>query len=196
MFLEDGQGTGRLAHVDGSNRTVTRAEMITMREVSSILGNASYFFSSGVVTLTTGGESGVLYVKNLNPNQVLVVTNLSVFLGISTGAPGLNVTMRAYANPTSGTLLTGGTSVSAGNSNFGSTVPAQATVIVGAEGLGVVAAAPPVSFIIRDNFFNDFGIAATLPVGTAAALTIDPAAGNTSMLVTVTVAGFYITNDF
>jgi hypothetical protein len=196
MFIQDGKGDGAMAHVDSSNRLSTCAQTITLREVSAALGNAAYFFATGLVTLTSGNESALLYIRNTDSNRYLIMQNINMSIGVSTGAPGASVIVRLYLNPTGGTLLTGGTAVNAGNANLGSTVPAQATVQVGAEGSTVTSAGSPVNIILRDNVFEQITVVAAMPVGTAAAVSVDPAAGNTSMQVAIQVGAYYIANDF
>lgn len=196
MFIEDGKGSGSQAHVDQSNRLSTLAQTFSSRAVASVKGDAGYFFTTSAITLTSANESGLLYVKNQSPNRVFVIESVQVSLGLSTGGTAKDVTLKVYPNPTAGTLLTAGTSVSAVNSNFGSSVPAQAQVLVGAEGSTIVPTATNIQFILRDQLYTTLNVVACLPIGTAAALSITPGTANTSMKVVLAVAGFYIVDDF
>lgn len=196
MFIQDGTGDGFLVHVDGENRLVSLAESISLREVAATQGDAAYFFTTGLVTLTNAAESALIYLKNLDPNRVLIIENIQINLGVSTGAPGKDVLVRIYTNPTSGTLLTAGTAISPGNANFGSTSPAQATLLLGTVGSTVVSAATGLPFIFQDGERENVQVAGVLPINTSAALSVQPGAGNTSMLVTLAFGGFYMSPDF
>lgn len=196
MFIQDGTGSGFLVHVDGQNRLVSLAQSISMREVAATQGNAAYFFTTGLVTLTNAAESGLLYLKNLDPNRVLIIENIQINLGVSTGGPGKDVIIRIYTNPTSGTLLTAGTAISPGNANFGSTSPAQATLLLGAVGATIVSPATGLPFIFQDAERENVQVAGVLPVNTSAAMSVQPGTGNTSMTVTLAFGGFYISPDF
>jgi hypothetical protein len=196
MFIEDGKGGGFQAHVDGENRLSTLAQTLPSRAVASIQGDSGYFFTTSVITLTSANESGLLYIKNLSQNRVFVIETVQVSLGLSTGGTAKDVILKVYPNPTAGTLLTAGTSVAAVNSNFGSTVPAQAQVLVGTEGSTIVPTATNIQFILRDQLYTNLNVVACLPIGTASALSITPGTANTSMKVVLAVAGFYIPDDF
>lgn len=191
MLIDDGKGKGFMAGVDSANRLLTLAQTITSREVGAIAGDASYFFTTGQLTLTSANESGLLYVKNQSPNRVFVLESLQVSLGLSAGGTAKDVVVKIYPNPTAGTLLTAGTTVSAVNSNFGSSVPAQAQVLVGAEGSTIVPTATNIQFIFRDQYYTNIDVVGCLPIGTALAISITPGTGNTSMKVLLSAGGFY-----
>lgn len=191
MQLQDGTGRGFAARVDDSNRLVTLSETITVREVGVIKGDAAYFFTIGLANLTSANESALLYIKNTKTDSVFLMEKIYVSMGNAVGSPGGDVLFKVYPNPTSGSLLTAGAPIIGSNANFGSSVPAQAVALAGAEGKTIASDDPAILLVLHDRFYRTIEFSGALPNGNAMGISIQPPFGNVLMNVSLIVSGYY-----
>ena len=103
MKIEDGTGKGFEAKVDDLNRMHTHAFNVPLTSFASTRGDA-FNISSGLVTLTTAGESGLLYIKNNECDDISVITefiNIGVVLfeGFFGGIAALRKLIALVAEP-------------------------------------------------------------------------------------------------
>ena len=134
MAIIQDAASGNTARVNLDNTLSTHGINRTEAQHSTDKGD-SYNINSGTVTLTTAGESGILYFKN-NEDRNVHVDGLVMILGPSTGGLTTDTTrIRVYSNPTTGTLIS--TALAADivqNRNFGVTSALVADVYKGAQG--------------------------------------------------------------
>jgi hypothetical protein len=129
--IESGTGKGTEAKVGSDFRLWTNAVTRPDGEQALIDGNA-YNINTNPVSLS--GTTGMLYIKN-NEDKNLTIKAIAVGMGASatyntTGA----VTVTVIKNPTTGTLISGATTVPiTQNRNFGSSKTLVADQFVGAN---------------------------------------------------------------
>jgi hypothetical protein len=127
----DGKGSGKEAQVSTLNKLKTDGISQTYFAYHTLAG-AGYMVSTGEINLTTDGASAICYVKN-NENRELVMDSFNVCQEATTGGTG-NTLIELIKNPSTGTLISAGTAISAGNKNFGSANTLDADITKGAEG--------------------------------------------------------------
>ena len=129
--IDDGKGGGKSAEVDGNNRLNVRSVESTSAQ-SATDDEDSYNINSGLVTITTTDEQGVLYLKN-NETRDFKITAFVVILGPSTGGSATDTTrVRVYKNPTTGTLISEANAADTNsNRNFSSSKTFTADVYKG-----------------------------------------------------------------
>ena len=133
MIIDDGTGSGRSAKVDGRNRLLSRSITESNNQAATDIGN-SFNINTGIISLTTNGESSILYVKN---NEVvdLHLDALSVGIGTLGGTVTESSVVTLLRNPTGGTVVSDATAADmTQNRNFGSSKALTADVYKGAEG--------------------------------------------------------------
>ena len=188
--INDGK-TGRSVEVNTNNRLMVSAADVELIDSQTARG-MSYTFGSGPINLTSASESAVLYIKNTDPVNVLVLDRFIITIGKSTGAVD-GLSLKIFKNPTSGTLLSSGTPTTGGNRNYGSLISSQSDSKSGAEGLTLLPTASNFStlFFPQESFTN-LPAGFILPVGTSIGFSWTPSSGNTSVDVTTTVISYYI----
>jgi hypothetical protein len=185
FMQKDGSGKGYLARVTPEQRVTTLAVTEDI-SVHHVFDGGSYNLNTGTISLTTDGASGVLYLKNLE-NEPIVVTSFIYLLGNSdaTGDTLVQITR----NPTGGTLLTN-TAQAPVNRDCGSNNTITATATKGAEGKTVTG-----GDVLIESLFASVG-RKTIPVpvvlrkGNSLAISITPPSGSTSMNIQAAMA-FY-----
>jgi len=180
-IIADGTGTKTGAKVNGNNRLYTSA--ITKAEEKLATNNGdSFTIAQGMVTLTSAGESGTLYIKN-NESRNLHIRQAIVSLGPSTGGATTDTNhIRIYRNPTAGTLIsTATTGPIACNRNFGSSATLDADMYVGAEGETITDGIVHSQTLINSGTVLELAIDETLIKGSAIAFSVEPQDSNTSM---------------
>ena len=180
FILKDGK-TGKTASVDTSNRLNTFS-VSQLEETNSALDGDTFTINTGDITLTTANESGVFYVSNTD-TLPWIFTRLFFNVGASTGGTG-HWRLKVIKNATAGTLISGGTTVTPVNLNFGKAKTLTSTSLKGAEGDTVTDGIDVINSIIptastRVLIANNPLI---LEPGSTAAITITPPASNTSFL--------------
>jgi hypothetical protein len=193
LRIEDGTGQGYTVAVNALNQLKVVASDITQLDSRSISGHG-YNVNTGVITLTSAAESGILYVQNTG-TEYLVIDSMLISVGDSNAGAAVDVIVRNYRNPDAGTLISGGSAVSAVNRNFGSSLPATITAKIGTTGSTITSGTVVSARLVHDSTQTDATIGWILPAGTAFATSIQPPAGNTSMQVFITASMYFINED-
>ena len=189
ITIEDGRGSGISVGVNADHRLL--AKSITTDElVAGTVTGISYVADIGSTVLTSAGESGIFYIKNNDPENYIQLYGVAVSIGKSNTTG--DVLLKCYPNPTGGTLLTSGTSITPTNRNFGLTSPAQATAFGGAEGKTITGSSAVETFIFQTPQITIVDYSIVLPNGYSLAFSITPPASNTSMRVNLTTRIVYV----
>lgn len=127
--IESGGVIGTTAIVNKEGRLLTRSETVSVLAHAATEGNGFSVCSDFIALTTTASFSGILYFKNTN-EQPFKIAQLT-----------MNCTQTAqwytYKNPTTGTLISGGTAKTPTNVDFGSGMLFSGTILSGADGLTV-----------------------------------------------------------
>ena len=187
MFVEDGNGSGYRAKVNKNSRLYVNA-VSEQEERRATKDGRSYNINTGSIELTSANESGVLYLKN-NETQDLHVTTIVVILGQSTGGSATDDTIiEVIRNPTAGTVVSDETAVDViSNRNFGSSETLTADAYKGAEAKTLTDGDQHILSLISEGSRVAFNIDEVLPKGASIGVTINPPASNSSMDVMVAV---------
>lgn len=191
-FIIRDAASGRAAEVNAINHLETVAVTVAASTYSTERGD-SYNINTTIgnggskLSLTNASESGLLYIKNTESGQQsgvdkdLVIDTLFINLGTSTNGSGEAI-VRIVRNPTAGTLISGGTSMSAVNRNFSNSKTPNATILYGGQGSTVTdgsdilystITSAPARAVIPVDFILKFG--------DSMAVLVTPPASNTSM---------------
>lgn len=182
MKIEDGTGQSFSAEVDKTKKLNTRAVTQTEQLEASKDGK-SYQVGSGVINLTSAGESAVIYLKN-NEEKALLLTGVNITSTAMTGSSANVFLAKIY---TGSTGLSSSTAQTALNNNFGNSNVLDADIEAGAEAATVTNGTAAGAFYIPSETFFNTDIAWVLPKGSTIAVSVTPGASNTSMNVTVTI---------
>lgn len=179
-IIQDG-GTGKSAAIDNTARLSTRSVQQSETENATDAGD-SYNINTGLVTLTTAGESGVFYLST-NEDKNVHIDSVVVIMGPSTGGSATDTTrIRFYRNPTAGTLISGASAVDDNeNRNFGSSKVLDSTAYKGAEGNTITDGAVIIESLVSPGSRVAFSIDLVLTKGDAIAVSLEPNDSNTSM---------------
>lgn len=182
MRIEDGSGIGYHAQVDSSNRLHTFSTMETELLHACRDGDA-YNINTGIVTLTSANESGVLYVKNTSTTHRLIITGIVCILSPSTGGSSSDSTLvRMYKNPSTGTLISGATAVDINsNRNFSSAKSLTGLAYKGSEGSTITNGTQHIQSLVSAGSRTFFAIEEVLGQNNSIAVSYEPNDGNTSM---------------
>ena len=182
MIIQDA-ATGKTARVNQDNTLSTHSITISEAEHASDLGQ-SYNINSGLMTLTSAAESGVLYYKN-NEDVNVHIDSIVVILGPSTGGAATDTThIRIYSNPTTGTLISNAVDAEiVQNRNIGATSALASVVYKGATGNTITDGAPLIESLVNPASRVAFNIDITVPKGKAIGISLEPNDSNTSMKV-------------
>ena len=179
--------SGDTAEVDTSNRLQTFATSQTNATSQALIGD-SYNINTGTINLTSANSSALLYLKNTD-TVTWTVGRVFYNAEVSTGGSG-GWLAEVAANPTAGTLISGGTAFLPYNFNFGSAKQLTSTCLKGAEGStatggtqGAVSTIIPASGTRVLIPFDSV----VLEPGSSLAVIITPPTGNTSMDIQVGV---------
>ena len=180
MIIQDAQFSYS-AKVDKSNRLDTRG--ITKTETANATVEAdSYNINTGLITLTTAGESGVMYLKN-NEDRDINVDAIVVIFGPSTGGAATDTNqVRIYRNPTTGTLISGAVDADINdNRNFGSSKTLAALAYKGATGNTITDGSVVIESLVGPGSRVSFAIDLVLTKGDSVGISYEPSDSNTSM---------------
>ena len=183
-FIQDGTGSGSRAKVDSSNHLHTRSVSESGGTDAAIEGNL-FNVNTETVVLTSASASSLVYMKNTD-TVPWIVNRVFYNAGPSTGGTG-DFLAEVIANPTAGTLISGGTTLTPHNLNFGSSKELVGTVLKGAEGSTITNGTVRVSTIIPvagTRVLISFD-SIVLDVGSSIAVRITPQTSNTSMDIQV-----------
>ncbi len=184
LTLKSGD-SGNVASVDAKNRLSTFA-VTEPESVSSSLEGETYFIGTPIVNLTSGSESFLLFIKNTDSAD-WVVDSVMISVGQSTGAAGADFSAVFKIGVTQGTLISSGTDIPALNMNLGSANQLTGEFKTGVEGSTATNGGSAPDLIIPSDSTEVIFSAGPIVIakGTAVAIGIDPAAGNTSINVSI-----------
>ena len=191
--IKDGTGTGNLARVDKENKLAVRAVQETEFE-KAVLGGRAFNINTEFLTITSDTEHALLYLQN-NEDLPLIVS--AWFIGTDAGTNGANLGLvRTYYNPTGGTIISGGTDVTAVNRNAGNSRVLNADIKSGGQGFTFTGQdTPAVLYQTQTVSSRVFGnVFLVLPKGSSLVATYDPNGAETIGIYT----GFqvYIESEF
>lgn len=180
MIIQDA-ATGKTARVNQDNTIAAHSITISEAEHATDLGQ-SYNVNSGLVTLTSAVESGIIYFKS-NEDVNIHLDSIIIVLGPSTGGSATDTTrVRVYSDPTTGTLISGAVDAdTVQNRNIGITSDLEATAYKGATGNTITNGTILLESLISPNSRAVFNIDITIPKGKAIAISYEPNDSNTSM---------------
>ena len=183
MAIIQDAATGKTARVNLDNSLSVHSVSIPEAQHATDLGD-SYNINSGLVTLTTAGESGILYFKN-NEDRNIHIDGLVMILGPSTNGVVTDTTrVRVYGDPTTGTLISGAVTADiVRNRNIGVTSALEANVYKGAEGNTITDGDLFLDSLQNPGSTVPIDIDITLPKGKAVAISYEPNDSNTNMKV-------------
>ena len=176
--IKDGL-TGKTARVNNKNQIEAFAVSVAQVVNSSVNGDA-FFITTGIVNLSTDGESWILNIKN-NESIDWVINSLTVDFGASDGVGDIQAAFSSGA--TGGTLIDSGVTIPASNLNLGSAKELDSDIKLGAEGSTVSGGPGSADVLIPETSKTVPFISSPIIVGpgTSLAVGITPAAGNSSM---------------
>ena len=182
----DGSGGAYRAKVNSDLELVTRSTQVAQRLKSVVDSNyyEMHTASGGIINLSTATETPVAYLKNDDPDKILVIDRVFYDWFASTGGTG-NGTWRFYRNPT----VTGGSSLTPINTNFGSaetptgTFTKSPATMSGTQWVQARFSASTSLAIVQEGI--------VLPQGGGLGISMTAPSGNTSMDVSINVA-FYV----
>ena len=183
-YIQDGTGAGYRAKVDSDNHLHTRSVNESGGTDAALNGNL-YNVNTETVELTSANASSLVYMKNTDIVP-WIVNRVFYNAGPSTGGTG-DFLAEVIANPTTGTLISGGSALTAHNLNFGSSNELTGTVLKGAEGSTITDGTVRVSTIIPvsgTRVLISFD-SIVLDVGSSIAVRVTPQTSNTSMDIQV-----------
>lgn len=171
--ITDGTGTGSRVKVDSRNRLsvlgTTRDELVE----ASYDGRAFNINTETLNFTTAGTDIALLYVKNNNPNDI-VLSNFFTAQTDRTSASGSD-TVKIYGGPSAGTvndIIANGTDVIAANRKVGTPNEFGLICKKGGEGFDVTFAEPPMVFSYNGGFANIL-VNYVVPTGQAIVVTMD-----------------------
>ena len=175
---------GNTADVDDLNRlkTFSISESVA---VNSARAGQAFLLSHPPVQLTSDNESFIFYGKN-NDTVPWIVSEINTNVGLSNGTGEL--LSRIIIDGSTGTLITGGTSVPPVNLNINNPQILPATLLYGVEGSTVTNGTSLYPTIIpHDSIEDKFnGAPIIVPPNTSFSYAVTPPAGNTSVNVQLT----------
>tara|TARA_R110002096_G_scaffold434707_3_gene657613 strand:- start:353 stop:940 length:588 start_codon:yes stop_codon:yes gene_type:complete len=181
MAIIQDAATGKTARVNLDNTLSVHSIAISEANRATDLGQ-SYNINSGLITLTNAAESGVIYFKS-NENVNIHIDSIIVILGNTTGGVTTDSTrVRIYANPTTGTLISGAVAADIiQNRNLGATSALAADVYKGATGNTITNGDNLLESLLSPGNRVAFGLDLTLPKGKSIGVSLEPNDSNTSM---------------
>jgi len=183
-------GNGNVAMVDRDNRLHTFAVSRPVVEEST-QQEKSYNINSGLITLTSAGESGILYFKN-GEDVDFIINTIVVIMGPSTGGSTSDTThIRVYKNPTTGTLISGATVADiSSNRDFGSSNTLSSSLSYkGAEATTITDGSVHIESLVSPGSRVAFNIGEVLRKGNSIAVSLEPNDSTTSMKAMVAIIG-------
>lgn len=184
-IIKDGTGEGFTAKVNSENRLFVNAIQISDTSAKAQEGDA--YLVSTVINLTSTGESGLFYIKNNEPRDV-ILTSLGVVVSLATGsAAGSTSSVRLIKDPTGGTLISAANNAPIANRNLGSSNTLTANIYEGVQGSTVTGGTDIfVGFLGHPSGFAQTS-SLVLPKGSALALAITPPADTTALSIGIGV---------
>jgi len=180
--------TSQAARVNEDGQLSTFSQVVSNSLAASIKGDRYNISPDGFITLTDDVETPVIYVQNNEPETIgWALTQLLIVSTLSDGAGEWFVSF--YTNPTSGTIITGGTDALVISQNLGSQKPLEVTAKTGSTGdtlagnvkLDRLIPMTPASITIPLD-------AIVIPPGTSFGMTVTAPVGNTFVKIDVGVS--------
>lgn len=180
MRLEDATGQGAGAKVGATNRLYTASISESFEEYANKQGDA-YNINTGTITLTSAADTPILYIKN-NEDKDLIVVAIAVGAGPSTGAAtDANAAITVVRNPTAGTTISNANAVDINqNRNFGSSKALTADAYKGATGETMTDGDDALLLYMSENSRLFATVNLIVPKSKSIGIKFDPAASNTS----------------
>lgn len=191
--IKDGTGTGILAKVDDSNRLQTTSTTQSGFRSAQKKGDA-FILSTGVITLTTDNESAIIYLKSLEESD-LVIENVSIRLGSSTGGAAIDLIRTDYIQPTTGSLITDAVPALVANLLTSNTTTLNADVFQGSEGKELGGEIVSDDTLQLTGQIKDEAAGFIVPKGTALGLSIKPPSGNTMLKVQILIVVYLLDSE-
>jgi hypothetical protein len=188
--IKDGTGRGHSAEVTNSNKLMTLSVTEGIAAHHAFEGDA-YNINTGSITLTSASKSALLYIKNLE-DEDLIITGLFYLIGNSNTSGG-DTLIQFERNPTGGTIVSAGTSFTPVNRNFGSSKTLNITCEKGAEGKTLTGGTVAVESIFASAGRKTVSVGAIiLPRGSSMGITVTPQTSNTSQDYQIAVACYKV----
>lgn len=182
---------GDKATVDPQGRLQVASTSFTRYEQASEDGKA-FNSNTEYVTLTSAGENATFYMKNTADSDLIIEAWFWGVENLSGGAPTGNPVLRAYFNPTGGTLISDAVAVPVVNRNGGSSETFGEITAYKASGTGktVTGVSDPILFQLQGSGRTFGTIRLTLPKNSSIAFTFDLAGYGTADVYSG-VTGFF-----
>lgn len=185
--IQDGTGGSKFAKVNDNNKLETVAIVTDIQQDASI-NKRLYRVSVPVINLTSSSESAILYFKNNENAFNLIVPEIIIACGGSTGGGKRLVQSVGRAGIVSGTIVSDTNPASIIPLNTSVTTAPAIDVYVGGEGKTAVQALDIPSYAgFPQNSRTPSPFFITVEPGNNVALTIQPPAGNSSLDVQIDI---------
>lgn len=145
------------------------------------------------ITLTTAGESALLYYQNDEPyNMIVQQVDLSISDSLAGAALNTRNTCTLYLHPGIGVGMTGGTGTPAFVSNAIVGAPAQFenTSEQGQQGAVITGSPAGIPIRAKSGQTLTFPLLGILPKGAVAAFSFIPPVGNTNIKVSIAINAY------
>ena len=183
MRIEDGLGKNGAAGVTKSGRLQSESVSFLPEEMQA-LAEQAFVASTGVITLTGVTKSGVLYLKNEDQTKNLLLSELVICLGKSTGGAGDQIVQMYYA-PTGGTLISGALAASVGSLNVASTRVPRILAYKGAYAATIVGGLVKRTAVFQDAMVQHLPTHNVIPAGGLLAVSVTANTSTSSMRVVI-----------
>jgi hypothetical protein len=191
-YITDGRGRGYAAGVNSAGRLLTSSRSIPAGAFASLEGR--YFaVNTDDITLTSDSESAVLFVNYRGESQ-LIIPQLNLTVGTSTGGDGSAPSFRTIENPTD---ISSSVFANIRNRNFSSVASSlvgdfragvEGDTFTGGEEFGIIR---PSNIGLNSIDLNAAPI--VLETGNTLGIAITPPTGNTSATYRVFVFAYEVT---
>ena len=173
---------GDKAVVNEKGRLQVESTSFTRYEQSSQNGDAFNVNTEYIRSITSAGENGMLYLKNNSEFDLAIEAWFWGVENLSGGTPTGNPILRAYFNPTGGTLISDANAATIVNRSAGSSETFGDIVAYKASGTGktVTGVGDPILYQLQGSGRTFGTIFLTLPKNSSIALTIDIAGYGTA----------------
>lgn len=183
--IDDGTGSGRKAGVTIANRvetfSVTRNSELLRTEEGD-----SYNIETPCITLTSTAKSGLLFVRNNEPED-LVITGFFNLFG-NNSASGSRMLLHYEFNANSGTLVTTtSNTITPVNKRVGNPKTLDATALFGFEGATINTGLRAITSLSNFTGRNSLFVEVVLPQGNSVAISCTPFVGTTNQEILAAV---------
>ena len=189
MTTITGSGNRFSAEVDDTLRLKTRS-VSKDESIDATSRGDGFSIDTGLITLTSASTSAVIIFQN-DELRNLVVTELAVGIGPSTGGTTDTAELLVTANLGSNISMSGGSGSAAIQANLivGNPNTIASTSELGQEAAAISGGTANKNWV-KTSVTSDDSVFAVFPKGTAFAVAITPPPGNTSMEVRVNLTTY------